>query len=258
MEPFRADPARVTGLTQRRYADPSNRPFMRINLGGRTHAHRGVRAPWKRVIGRPLFRQIRGSSRAGRSSVSLMGAERGSSRASTRDRLSPGCVRDASGNAATLCGRAKTGQPHSDRRRGRFRRSRTLWHVAGQDGTWPGHLVNRPVASGEQSSSSGPGRNTPHRVQASNEGSAVRAVHGPSGSRTPLSTIGVQVDHALTGPHGVRTSPVSTPSVSTPTIGIVAGHTPKPTFPNADRTCRVSTGSTSRARSSSPEEASPS
>ncbi len=33
MEPFRADLAGVTGLTQRRYADPSNRPFMRVNLG---------------------------------------------------------------------------------------------------------------------------------------------------------------------------------------------------------------------------------
>jgi len=37
VEPFRADPAGVTGLTQRRYADPSNRPFMRINLGGVQH-----------------------------------------------------------------------------------------------------------------------------------------------------------------------------------------------------------------------------
>jgi hypothetical protein len=33
MEPFLADLARVTGLTQRRYVNPSNRPFMRINLG---------------------------------------------------------------------------------------------------------------------------------------------------------------------------------------------------------------------------------
>ena len=42
MEPFRADLARVTGLTQRRHADPSNRPFMRINLGGRTRSLFGM------------------------------------------------------------------------------------------------------------------------------------------------------------------------------------------------------------------------